>query len=42
MTLTLNVGEARREVEPMLANGRENASLREPLQQLAERLGVRL
>ena len=42
MTLTLNIGEARREVEAMLAKGRENASLREPLQLLAERLGVRL
>src|SRR6202453_3149243 len=42
MTLSLNIGEAEREVEAMLAKGRENASLREPLQQLAERLGVRL
>ena len=42
MTLTLNVGEAAREVEAMLAKGRENASLRESLQQLAERLDVRL
>jgi phosphotransferase system, enzyme I, PtsP len=42
MTLTLDIGEARREVEAMLAKGREDASLREPLQRLAERLGVRL
>ncbi len=42
MTLTLDIGEARREVEAMLAKGRENASLREPIQRLAERLGVRL
>src|SRR5579871_2617563 len=42
MTLTLNIGEARREVEAMLGKGRENTSLREPLQRLAERLGVRL
>ena len=38
MTLSLNVGEAEREVEAMLAKGREDASLRKPLQRLAERL----
>src|SRR6202020_2080423 len=42
MTLSLNIGEAEREVEAMLAKGREDASLREPLQRLAERLQVRL
>ncbi len=42
MALSLNIGEAEREVETMLAKGREDASLREPLQQLAERLQVRL
>ena len=42
MTLTLNIGEAAPEVEAMLAKGREEASLREPLQRLAERLQVRL
>jgi phosphotransferase system enzyme I (PtsP) len=42
MTLTLNIGEAEREVEAMLAKGREDASLRERLQRLAERLQVRL
>ena len=42
MTLSLNIGEARREVEPMLAEGREDASLRKPLERLAERLQVRL
>jgi phosphotransferase system, enzyme I, PtsP len=42
MTLTLNVGEATREVEAMLATGREGASLRQSLLRLAERLGVRL
>ena len=42
MTLTLNVGEAAREVEAMLATGREGASLRQSLLRLAERLGVRL
>jgi phosphotransferase system enzyme I (PtsP) len=42
MTLTLNIGKAAREVEPMLAKGRADASLREPLMRLAERLEVRL
>ena len=42
MTLSLNIGEAEREVEAMLAKGREDASLREPLERLAERLRVRL
>ena len=40
--MTLNIGEARREVEPMLAKGLETKSLRQPLRALAERLGVRL
>ena len=31
MTLTLNIGEAAREVEAMLVKGRADASLREPL-----------
>jgi phosphotransferase system, enzyme I, PtsP len=42
MTLSLNIGEAEREVEAMLAKGREDASLRGPLERLAERLEVRL
>ena len=42
MTLSLKIGEAAREVEPMLATGRDEASLREPLRALAGRLGVRL
>jgi phosphotransferase system, enzyme I, PtsP len=42
MTLSLNIGEAEREVEAMLAKGREDASLRQPLQRLADRLQVRL
>src|ERR1700727_1032423 len=42
MTLSLDIGEVEREVEAMLAKGREDASLREPLQRLAERLQVRL
>jgi len=42
MTLTLNIGEATHAVEAMLAKGREDASLRGPLQRLAERLQVRL
>jgi hypothetical protein len=41
-TLSLNIGEAEREVAAMLAKGREEASLREALQRLAERLQVRL
>ncbi len=42
MTLTLNIGEVAREVEAMLAKGREDASLREQLRRLADRLQVRL
>jgi phosphotransferase system, enzyme I, PtsP len=42
MTLSLNIGEAEHEVEAMLAKGREDASLRKPLERLAERLQVRL
>ena len=42
MTLSLEIGEAAREIETMLAAGRDEASLREPLRALAERLGVRL
>ena len=42
MTLSLNILEAEREVEAMLAKGREDASLRGPLELLAERLEVRL
>ena len=42
MALSLNIVEAEREVEAMLAKGREQASLREPLERLAERLRVRL
>jgi len=42
MILTLKIGEVGREVEAMLATGRDEASLREPLRALAERLGVRL
>jgi phosphotransferase system, enzyme I, PtsP len=42
MTLSLNIGEAEREVEAMLAKGREDASLRGPLERLAEHLEVRL
>ena len=42
MTLSLNIGEVEREVEAMLAKGREDASLRDQLQRLADRLEVRL
>ncbi len=42
MTLSLDIGEAAREIESMLATGRDEASLREPLRALAERLSVRL
>jgi phosphotransferase system enzyme I (PtsP) len=42
MTLSLNIGEVEREVEAMLAKGREDASLRDQFQRLAERLEVRL
>jgi phosphotransferase system enzyme I (PtsP) len=42
MALTLNIAEAEREVEAMLAKGRAEASLREPIRELAKRLQVRL
>jgi len=42
MILTLNVEETARAVEAMLAEGRDDASLREPLGDLARRLNVRL
>ena len=42
MFLTLNVRETARAVEAMLAEGRDEASLREPLIELANRLNVRL
>jgi hypothetical protein len=42
MALTLNIGQAEREVEAMLAKGRAEASLRGPLHELAKRLRVRL
>jgi phosphotransferase system enzyme I (PtsP) len=42
MTLSLDIGKVEREVEAMLVKGREDASLRKPLEQLAERLQVRL
>jgi phosphotransferase system enzyme I (PtsP) len=42
MTVTLKVDEAAREVNKMLEAGSEQASLRESLLRLAERLGVRL
>ena len=42
MILTLNVKETARAVAAMLAAGRNDASLREPLRELAERYGVRL
>jgi phosphotransferase system, enzyme I, PtsP len=42
MTLSLDVGKAECEVDAMLVKGREDASLRKPLEQLAERLQVRL
>jgi phosphotransferase system enzyme I (PtsP) len=42
MTLSLDIGAAEREVQAMLAKGREDGSLRGPLEQLAERLQVRL
>jgi phosphotransferase system enzyme I (PtsP) len=42
MVLSLDVGEAAREVEALLAASGDAASLREPLRALAERLGARL
>jgi phosphotransferase system enzyme I (PtsP) len=42
MVLSLEADAARREVEAMLADGGDQASLREPLKALAERLAVRL
>jgi hypothetical protein len=42
MTLSLDIGKAEHEVDAMLVKGREDASLRKPLEQLAERLQVRL
>ena len=42
MILSLNVGETTCAVEAMLAEGRDDASLREPLRELAGRLNVRL
>ena len=42
MTLTLNLADIEREVEAMLAEGRDDASLREPLKAAAERYNVRL
>jgi phosphotransferase system enzyme I (PtsP) len=42
MTLSLDIGRVEREVEAMLVKGREDASLRKLLEQLAERLRVRL
>ena len=42
MTLTLRIYEVAREVEAMLEEGRDDASLREPLRAVAERFKVRL
>ena len=42
MVLSLEADAARREIEAMLAVGGDQASLREPLKALAERLAVRL
>jgi len=42
MTLTLSLADIAREVETMLTQGRDEASLREPLIAAAERYGVRL
>ncbi|MBV9287625.1 MAG: peptidase, partial [Hyphomicrobiales bacterium] len=42
MVLTLKLGEVAPEVGAMLANGRDEASLREPLVAVAQRLKVRL
>ncbi len=42
MTLSLKIGEAARQVEAMLMEGNDEASVREPLLALAARLDVRL
>ncbi len=42
MMLSLDIGKAAREIEEMLATGRDEASLREPMRALAERLSLRL
>jgi len=42
MVLSLNVGAVKQELDAMLVSGGEEASLREPLRALAERLSVRL
>ena len=42
MTLSLKLHEVSREVEEMLAEGRDDASLRAPLKAVAERRKVRL
>jgi phosphotransferase system enzyme I (PtsP) len=42
MVLSLEANAARREIEAMLAVGGDQASLREPIKALAERLAVRL
>src|SRR5271166_5998494 len=42
MTLTLRIYEIAREVEAMLEEGRDEASLREPLRAVAERFKVRI
>jgi phosphotransferase system, enzyme I, PtsP len=42
MVLSLNVGAVREALEAMLVSGGDRASLREPLQALAQRLAVRL
>ena len=42
MTLSLKIHDVAREVEAMLTKGRDEASLRAPLQALAERFNVRL
>jgi phosphotransferase system, enzyme I, PtsP len=42
MTLTLSLADIEREVESMLTEGRDDASLREPLRAAAERYNVRL
>jgi hypothetical protein len=42
MVISLNAAAARREVEALLASAGAQASLREPLKAIAERLAVRL
>ena len=42
MTLTLNLADVATEVEAMLADGHDEASLRAPLKAVADRHGVRL